>query len=101
MNFIRIWNEIDIEEMKEHIVMVDDISGFCPNCKKIGISLKNLKECPECNREFKYVSSKEAKGGKHEIVTRTIKKLPELTFIDYDDYHRLTNQKAAEGLFNV
>ena len=101
MEHIRVWQEVSIEEIKEHIIMVDDKYGHCPNCMKIGIELRDLKRCPSCEREFKYATSKEARGGKTEIVTRTRKKLPDLIFVDYDDYERVTGKKKAESLFNV
>ena len=46
MEYIRIWKEVDITSVKDHIIIVDDMSGYCPNCKKIGIALKDLKKCP-------------------------------------------------------
>ncbi|MBN1531689.1 MAG: hypothetical protein JXA20_03420 [Spirochaetes bacterium] len=101
MGFIRIWSEVDIHEIQEHIVMVDDISGHCPKCKKIGIPLKGLTKCPSCGIEFRYVTSKEARGGRSDIVTRIRKKLPDLVFVDYDDYDRLTGKDRAENLFKI
>ena len=101
MEYMRIWTEIDIKEVEDHIIMVDDMFAFCPHCKKIGIELKDLKKCPSCSREIKYVTSKDAKHGKVDIVTRIRKKLPELTFVDYNDYERITGKKKAEDIFNV
>ncbi len=101
MEYIRIWKEMDIKEIQDHIIMVDDMLGFCPGCKKIGIDLKDLTDCPSCGRKFKYVTSNEAKGGKIDIVMRIRRKLPDLTFVDYLDYERLTGKKKAEDLFKV
>jgi protein-arginine kinase activator protein McsA len=101
MDYMRIWQEVDIKEIQESIIIVDDMLGFCPKCKQIGINLKELSACPSCNTEFKFVTSKEAKSGKNDIVMRIRKKLPDLTFVDYDDYERLTGKKKAESLFNV
>jgi len=101
MDYLRVWSEIDINDIKEHIIMVDDRYAHCPGCKKIGIELKDLTKCPSCEREIKYVTSKDAKGGKHEIVMRTRKKLPDLIFVDYDDYLRVTGKNTAESLFSV
>ncbi len=100
MDYIRIWTEVDIKDIQEHIIMVDDKFGHCHKCKKIGIELKDLKQCPSCGREIKYVSSTEARKGKADIVIRIRKKLPHLTFVDYDDYERLTSKKKAQSLFN-
>jgi len=101
MEYLRIWAEIDIREVQEHIIIVEDKYGHCPNCKKIGIELNDLQSCPSCKREFKYVTSKYARDGKHDIVMRTKKKLPNLIFVDYDDYERVTSKNKAESLFNV
>jgi hypothetical protein len=102
MAFIRIWSEVDTKKIQESILVVDDILGFCPACKEMGIKLDNLKSCPKCKREFKYVSSREARGGQKGVafVSRIMKKLPGLIFIDYDDYEYIISKKKAEGLFS-
>ncbi len=101
MEYMRVWSEISIEDVQDHIIMVEDKYGHCPGCKQIGIELKDLDKCPGCGREFKYVTSKDAKNGRHEIVARTRRKLPDLIFVDYDDYERITGKKKAQNLFNV
>jgi len=101
MEYMRVWTEIEVDDVQKHIIMVEDKFGHCPGCKQIGIELKDLKKCPGCGREFKYVTSKDAKSGKTEIVMRTKKKLPDLIFVDYDDYDRVTGKKKAESLFNI
>ncbi len=98
---MRVWKELSVEDVQNHIIMVEDKFGHCPGCKQIGIELKELKKCPGCGREFKYVTSKDARGGKTDIVARTRKKLPDLIFVDYDDYERVTGKKKAESLFNI
>lgn len=101
MDYLRIWNEVDTDEIRESVLIVDDIFGFCPSCKEMGIKLDGLKSCPNCNKEFKYVTSREArKGGKAvDFIKRIKKKLPDLIFVDYDDYEYITSKKKAEGLF--
>ncbi len=100
MEYLRTWAEIDVKEIEDHIIVVDDKFGFCPGCREIGIRLENLIECPKCGRSIKYVTSRDARGGKaHEIVSRTRKKLPQLVFVDYDDYDRLVSKKKADDLF--
>ncbi len=101
MDCIRIWTEIDIQEIDSHIIMVDDTLGYCHKCKTIGIDIRDIKKCPSCGREIRYVTSTEAKGGRPEIVSRIRKKLPHLAFVDYDDYIRLTGKKKAESLFKA
>jgi hypothetical protein len=96
MEYMRIWTEVDITEVQEHMVIVDDKFGFCTGCREIGIKIENMKTCPKCGREFRYVTSRDRSQG---MITRTRKKLPDLLFVDQDDYDRLTGKKKAEGLF--
>ena len=102
MEFLRIWTDVDTKQIQDSMLLVDDKFGFCPACKELGIKLENLANCPKCNREFKYVTSREAHSGEKGIafVSRIKKKLPLLTFVDYDDYEYITRKKKAEGLFS-
>lgn len=101
MELLRIWTEVDITEIQNRLLIVDDKFGFCPSCKRVGINLENLKNCPECNRDFRYVTSREAIGDKGSAsVLRIRRKLPHLTFVDYSDFERVTSKKKAEGLFS-
>ncbi len=102
MDYIRIWTKVDLKEIENNIVVIDDKFGFCPGCREVGIKLENLKKCPKCGREFRFMTSREARGaGKaHIFVGRAVKKLPELTFVDYDDYEQATSKKKAESLFS-
>lgn len=102
MEFLRIWSELDTKEIQKSILIVDDKFGFCPACKEVGIKLENLRSCPKCKIEFKYVTSREARSGEKGIafVSRILKKLPGLIFIDHDDYEYITRKKKAEGLFS-
>jgi hypothetical protein len=42
MEFMRVWTEVDIEDIQKHIIMVEDKFGHCPGCKQIGIHLKEI-----------------------------------------------------------
>ena len=101
MEYLRIWQSVDIKEIENSIVTIDDKFGFCPGCKEMGIKLEGLKECPKCSRQFKYMTSREARGANgHVFVNRAKTKLPDLTFVDFNDYERITSKKKAEDLFS-
>lgn len=102
MDFLRIWEKADTKEIQNSILVIDDKFGFCPACKELGIAIDNIKNCPKCKREFKYVTSREARGGEKSVafVARTMKKLPHLIFVDYEDYEYITRKKKAEDLFS-
>ena len=98
---IRIWVEIDINDVEKHMLLVDDQLGFCPGCREIAIKLENLEKCPGCGREFKYISAREAAGDKSfDMVVRVKNKFPDMTFIDYNDYKRLASKNKTERLFD-
>jgi protein-arginine kinase activator protein McsA len=101
MDYVRIWTQIDKNDIVSHMVVVDDKFGFCTGCREIGIKIDALKKCPKCGREFKYVSSRESKGGGRgfETMVRLKNRLPDLIFVDYDDYERITGKQKAETLF--
>jgi len=102
MDHIRVWSEVDLAEIQNHIITVDDKFGFCPGCREMGIKLEGLKTCPKCGREFKYVTAHESRGTKgFEMIGRIRKKLPHMIFVDFDDYERISGKKKAESLFNV
>jgi hypothetical protein len=102
MEVLRIWTEADVNEIRDSIVVVDDKFAFCPSCMEMGIKLDNLKSCPKCGREFKFVTSREARSGERgaAFVHRTLKKLPHLKFVDFEDYEYISRKKKAEGLFS-
>ena len=100
MEHMRVWTEVNLQEVEDHIIIVDDKFGFCPGCREIGIKIEGVTACPKCGRALKYVTARESKGPRgFEMVGRVRRKLPHLTFVDYDDYERLTGKKKAEGLF--
>ena len=101
MDMIRIWKEIDISGIEGKLVLLDDIQGFCPSCKKTGIPYESLKSCPSCLNEFKYAALREKgespQGAK--LIAKIMKKAPWLTIIDYDDYKRVLDRTKTASLF--
>lgn len=92
---IRVWTELDIEEVSKHLVVVGEVTADCYNCKELGIDYIALKSCPKCNAQFKYIASRS-----HE--TRKIKnRRPDLIFIDFDDFKKATGFIKAKSLFTT
>jgi uncharacterized Zn finger protein (UPF0148 family) len=100
MDLIRIWKEVDIKEIEDHLIIVDDLHGFCPSCKKTGIKYGEMKQCPSCSREFKYAATREV-GSSMQVINKIRKHHPELTVIDYNDYKHLSDKKKAGSLFSI
>lgn len=102
MDLIRVWTEIDIEEIDKHLVIVDDIHGFCPGCKQTGIKYNEISKCPKCDRNFKYVTTREnpKSTSGQKILAKIRKNIPNLTIIDYSDYKSVTDKNKAKSLFS-
>lgn len=100
--FLRIYQEFDIEDVRKHLLIWGDLSADCGACRMLGIDVYTAKQCPECSAEFKYVSSRRIEthpGERFQIVRRMKEKRPDLIFIDYTDYSKTLGQKKARDFF--
>lgn len=100
MDQIRVWKEFDIQQIEKQIVVLDDIQGFCPGCKKAGIPYESLLKCPSCGRTFAFASLRE-RGDVSGILAKVQKKAPHLTVVDHTDYEHALSRKKSMSLFKI
>jgi hypothetical protein len=94
-DLIRVWKEMDISDIGNHLLIAGETAGDCSNCRELGIDYSSAKTCPKCKNEFKYIATRF-----HEI--RKIKqKRPDLIFIDFEDYKKATGKIKAKNLFFI
>lgn len=93
-DFIRVWKDIDIKDVSDHLLIVGDITGDCSKCRALGIDYTKLSTCPKCGTAFKYIASRSKEVGK------IIKRRPDLIFIDFEDYKKITGKMKARSLFS-
>ena len=90
---MRVWKEVDIGDVSKHLLIAGALTADCSNCRELGINYANANSCPKCGTDFKYIASR----------TKEIKKIkqkrPDLIFIDFDDYKRVTGFMKAKDLF--
>lgn len=99
---MRIWKDVSIEDIQKSVLVIGDINAYCGACKEIGLPYKTVKACPKCAAQFRYSTSKLVSGnspGKYKEVGRITEARPDLTFLDFDDYNRLTTRSKAHELF--
>lgn len=97
---IRVWKELDIGEVKKHLLLVDDMYGACANCKQIGLNYLKEKSCPGCKTTFKYLaSSLKNPASIIKIINRIKSDSLPFTLIDRDDYDRALAKDSIDGLF--
>ena len=99
---IRVWQAVDIENLKKHLLIVGDITGDCAECRELGIPYATAKNCPKCGTEFRFIASRFSTGGLKlgaGAVKRIKDRRPDLTFIDYDDFRNITGKQSAHDFF--
>ena len=101
MYYMRIWQKVDIEEVKKHLLIVGDIAADCANCREIGIKYAQTQTCPQCGAEFKFITARATGSLKVSgpQVKRIKERRPDLTFVDYDDFRSITGAKTARDFF--
>ena len=91
---IRVWKEIDIKDVSGHLLIVGMTSADCSNCRELGINYHTAISCPKCRTDFKYIASRSKE------VRRIKEKRPDLIFIDFEDYKKITGFVKAKDFFN-
>ncbi len=98
--FVRVWTSLDPNDIKKHLLLIDDLYGSCANCKQLGLNYLKDKECPGCKTSFKYVTTN-LKG--LEDVKKILNRIQELnlklTLIEKEDYLQATAKDAVKDLF--
>ena len=99
-NMIRIWQQIDTKEVKEHLLLAGELSANCENCQHLGIDFFKEKSCPKCKTEFRYIGfrSKQNKAEELSVIRRIAQLRPELIIVDYADIKRACGKSQAHKL---
>ena len=92
--FIRIYKEIDINDIKEHLLVYGDLSASCSHCQAVDIKL-DAAQCPECKTDFKYIAFRNVRNHIPKL-KKLNKEKPHLIFVDYDDFKRSLGAFKAE-----
>ena len=88
---------MDIDEIKEHLFVLGDLSGSCNKCLEVGLS-DNLTSCPQCKTEFRYLAFRQPETNMPKLM-RFKETRPDLTFVDYQDFKRITASTKAKEFF--
>ena len=101
MHFIRFWQPADVEGIKQHLLIVGDVTGECGACRCLGIKYTEVKGCPECKTEFKFMTARAATGSAKAVgglIKRLKDRRPDLQMVDFDDYKAVTGRLSARDL---
>ncbi len=100
--YLRMFREFDIEEVKEHLLILGDLSADCGRCRAIGIEPHRADRCPECGTNFTFATSRRMEMHPEErfrIARRYLENKPQMIFIDFQDYQKTIGQKRARDFF--
>lgn len=91
---VRVWKELDIKDVSGHLLIVGSLTADCSNCRELGINYVTSKSCPKCGVDFKYIASR------NKEVRKIREKRPDLIFIEFEDYKKITGFIKAKNLFD-
>jgi len=96
--FLRVWQQFDIKDIEQHLLVIGELSGECYNCHKIGLQISS-QACPQCQARFKYM------GFRRKINPSSIPRFkemhPRLICIDFDDFKKVLSKKEARRLLDI
>ncbi len=100
--YLRTYREYDIEDVRDHLLILGDLSADCAKCRAIGLDSGVVESCPQCGTPFRFVTSRRSEAHPDErfrIARRILEKKPHLVFIDYTDYSKTLGHKKARDFF--
>ena len=97
---IRIWQYVDLEQIRKHLLLVDDLYGTCGNCKQIGLNYTKDTSCSKCKTEFHYLATNQKKlADIAKILKRIQSSNLNLIVIDRSDFEHSSAKLSAQLLF--
>jgi hypothetical protein len=95
--FLRIYKKLDLDEVKAKLLICGDLSASCANCNHMGLKIDTSK-CPQCAAEFKYLTFRNIRENMAKMLKLNDVR-PDVTFVDFDDFKRMTGALKAEEFF--
>lgn len=95
--FLRAYQKFDMDEVKSHLLICGELSAHCAQCNTLGLKF-DTSRCPQCQAEFKYITFRNIKENMPKI-QKLNETNPRLTFVDYDDFKRITGRLKAQEFF--
>lgn len=92
--FIRVYKEMDLLEIKEHLLIYGDLAANCANCQEIDIKLDVI-SCPKCKNDFRYIAFRNIRNHLPKL-TKILQDKPYMVFVDYDDFARMWGAHKAQ-----
>jgi len=97
-NFVRVWKELDIDDIRGHLLVFGLKNGICENCNEI-INDAALKACPNCSNEFRYVAFRPEVVSDQTFFLKLKDKFSHFIALELNDYKKLIAKTKASDIF--
>ena len=91
---IKIYKQLDIHKIKDHLLIWGELSGHCSHCNEMGLKF-DLTQCPHCHTPFKYIAFRNIKDHLPKV-HKLLQERTDLTIVDHDDFKRVSGALKAE-----
>ena len=97
---VRVWEELDVTEVRGKLLLIEDLYGSCGNCKQLGLNWLKDRKCPGCGAEFQYlVTTVKNPAEIAKILARIKKESLPLKLLEKDDFEKSSARDALGSLF--
>ncbi|MCG2711269.1 MAG: hypothetical protein L6416_02960 [Candidatus Omnitrophica bacterium] len=100
---VRIWQELESDEVKKHLLLAGELTANCENCRHLGIDFFKETVCQQCGTDFKYIGIREKSNKAEELfaIKRIKEKRPDLVVVDCEDIQRAFGKSKARDLLGL
>ncbi len=93
---IRVYQSLEFDDVKQHLLEYGVLSGICAKCKAMDIKL-NDRLCPKCGTEFKYVAFQNIREHLPKMIKLHAER-PGIQFVDHQDFKRIEAEMKARSI---
>lgn len=100
---VRVWQKLESDEVKKHLLLAGELTANCENCQQLGIDYLKEKKCTQCGTEFKYIGFRKKNNKAEEFfaINRCKEKRPDLIIVDCEDIKRAFGKSKARDLLGL
>lgn len=95
--FIRVYKKVDIDDVKEHLLICGDLSASCSKCSAMNLKIDCM-QCPECGTELRYIAFRNVKDNMPKILKLSESRKGAI-FVDFDDFKKMAGEIKAHEFF--
>ncbi|MBF0618985.1 MAG: hypothetical protein HQL19_02330 [Candidatus Omnitrophica bacterium] len=93
---LRLYHNLEFDEVKSHTLEYGVLSGVCSKCKNIDVKL-DATACPQCATPFKYIAFQNVREHIPKML-RIQAERPNVFFLDYQDFKRVEGEQRARNI---